>query len=98
MNVIDMTLQIILVADDVLPMAALPNSLLALGDLAWGSPCIDGEPARKTALDQAQSKGEVRIAYRQRPQSVQVVRQHTNGDRLKWKALLNGRVDPPQPV
>ena len=34
MNVIDMPLEIGVVADDVLPKAALPNSNLAFGDFA----------------------------------------------------------------
>ena len=35
MNVIDMTLHIRVITNGVLPIAALPNTFLSLGDLAW---------------------------------------------------------------
>ena len=38
MNVIDMSSEVRVVADGVLPVAALPNSLVALSDLAGATP------------------------------------------------------------
>jgi hypothetical protein len=38
MNVIDMSSEVHVVADGVLPVAALPNSLVALSDLAGTTP------------------------------------------------------------
>ena len=37
MNVIDMALEIRIIANDVLPIAALPNAFFPLGHLACGS-------------------------------------------------------------
>ena len=42
MHIIDMASEIDIVADSMLPIAALPNSLIALGNLAGGPPRIAG--------------------------------------------------------
>ena len=45
-NVIDMTLQVGIVANGVLPKTTLPNSPLASGDLAGAAPHVAGQTAR----------------------------------------------------
>jgi hypothetical protein len=45
MNVVDMAREVFVIADGVLPVAALPNSFLAFGDLAGRARRIAGEPA-----------------------------------------------------
>src|SRR5438105_12350907 len=51
--VVDVPRQISVVADEVFPVAALPNSPLPLRYLACGSVRADRQTARKAALDQA---------------------------------------------
>jgi hypothetical protein len=55
-NVINVTCQIGVVADRVLPIAALPNPLVALGYLAGAALSVAGEPAREAALDEAPAR------------------------------------------
>jgi hypothetical protein len=55
MNVIDMAREVSVVADGMLPIATLPNSLVAFRDLAGAPPCICGKPAGETALDDGSS-------------------------------------------
>jgi len=44
-DVVDVTSEIRVVTDGVLPIAALPNPLLAFGDLAGAALCIAIKPA-----------------------------------------------------
>jgi hypothetical protein len=91
-----MTLQIGVVADGVLPIAALPDSLLSLRDLAGAALRTSGEFTGKSALDLAPAQRKIRITLRQGPDCVQVVWEHADRDGFEWIPILNRRVHPSQ--
>ncbi len=53
MNIVDVTGEIVFVADGMLPITALPNTLVAFHNLATRSQVGGREKARKSALDKA---------------------------------------------
>jgi hypothetical protein len=96
-NVVDVTFEIGLIANGVLPIAALPDAFFALRDLALRSRLrFDG--ARKSALDETSASREVAIIFGQCPQSVDVIRQDANGNRLKRTPVLNTSIDRSQAI
>jgi hypothetical protein len=97
MNVVDMALKIGVIANRMLPISTLPNTLLSLVDLACGSrPRI--EAARKAALDQAPTRREIGVIFRQRPNCVNVIGQDANPDRFEWTPLVDSSVNLPQAI
>jgi hypothetical protein len=98
MNVVDVSLQVGIVANGVLPIPALPNSPLPARSLAGAALHLARESPRKSSLDQAPAQRKIRIARRQRPNGVKVVRQYANRNRLEWLAFSNRRVDAPKPT
>ena len=97
MNVVDMALQIGVVANGVLPIATLPDALLSFGNFACGSR-LRIKATRKAALDQAPARGKIGVAFRQGPEGVQVIGQDANRDRFKRSTLLDCPVNPPEAV
>jgi hypothetical protein len=92
MDVIDMALQIRVIANRVFPIATLPDALFSFASFARRSlPRI--KSPRKTTLDQAPSSGEIGFSIRQRPNRVKMVGQNADRDRLKRAILLNGSID-----
>jgi hypothetical protein len=71
MNVVNMALKIGVIANRMLPISTLPNTLLSLIYLARGSRPWS-EAARKPALDQAPARREVGVTLRERPNRVNV--------------------------
>src|SRR5205085_3689690 len=97
-NVVDMTLQVGIVANGVLPKTTLPNSSLTSGNLAGAAPHVAGQTARESAFDQAPAQREIGVALRQRPDGIQMIGQYANCDRLEGIPFLNRHVDAPKPV
>src|SRR5215216_5952806 len=97
-NVIDVALEVGLVTDGVLPIAALPNSFVALGDFAQRPPSIAGKRPRKAAFDQVPTSRKICIVIWQRPDGVQMVWQNANRDGLERVPLFNGPVDLSQAI
>ena len=73
MNIINMPLQIGVVANRVLPVTPLPNSFLPFDNFAWRSRSVL-KAAREATLDQAPTSGKIGISLRQGPERVNVVR------------------------
>ena len=59
-NIVDVTFEIRIVSDRVLPKAALPDSLFSFDDLARRTRLI-GKTTREAAFDQAPSNGEIQV-------------------------------------
>jgi hypothetical protein len=78
-NVIEVPRKIVLVAERVLSIPALPNPALAFGGAAGGDPFGSGQTMGKAAFDQSPAGGEIRIAIGQGPDRVQVIRQDHGG-------------------
>jgi len=73
-NVIEVTHEVVLVAQRMLPIPPLPNPALAFGGAAGGDPFASGQSMRKGAFDQTPAGGEIGIASGQRPDRVEVIR------------------------
>ena len=87
-NIVDVACQIFVAADGMFPVAALPNSLLALSDFTRRSFSIGRKPARKFALDEAPPERKVGFVRGQRLDRVEMVRQHADREGLEWIELL----------
>ena len=83
MDVIDMTAQIRLITNPVLPKAPLPDAGLSMPDLARAARRRLGQAVRKVVLDKAPAKGEFVIPLRQPPQRMNVIGKHTDSDGFK---------------
>jgi hypothetical protein len=59
---------------------------------------IPASPRENPALIKLQRSGKIRIAFGQRPNHVQAVRQHANCDCLERMAFLHGWVDAPESI
>src|SRR5579885_2802328 len=97
MNIVDVPRQICLVADSMLPVASLPNSLFTLCDFALRAHSI-GQSSRKTAFDEIPATGEIGIAGWQRPNRVQVIGQDANRNRVERAPLLHLSVGAAQTI
>src|SRR5690606_22710800 len=78
-DVVDMSLEIIIIANKVLPVTALPNTALALalptGRYAFVARQCPGE----FGLDQAPAQREIEVAERKGAQGMQMIGQHDYG-------------------
>lgn len=83
MHVIDMPLQINIVADLVLPEAPLPDPLLAFCRLAGRKRAAARQSAGKQAFDKTPPPAEIGITFRQAPYRMQMIRQNAHCKRLK---------------
>ena len=64
MNVIEVTQEVVLAAQRVLPISPLPNPALAFDAAAVGDWLAARQSMRKAAFDQAPAQREIRIAIR----------------------------------
>ena len=69
MDVVDVTGEIVLVANGMLPLAPLPDATLAFGGAAIGNPFAFREAARKRRFDQPPACGEISI-----PRSTRIIK------------------------
>ena len=97
-NVVDVAFKIGVVAYGVLPVTTLPKSSLTPRFLAGRTPRKFRQPARKASLDDAPARGVVGVTLWQLPNCMQVIRQNTYSNRLKWITLLRRFIDSPQPI
>ncbi len=97
MDIVDIALQIGIIANGVLPIATLPDALLSLARLACGSR-QGGKAAREAALDQAPAGGKISVSFRQCPNRVNVIGQDADRDGFEWAALLDGSIDNSQSI
>ena len=86
-----MPAEVELIADLVLPESTLPDGGLVpayVGRIANGVTTSGAQVlACEDGLDSSPTAGEIGIVGRQLPDAVQVFRQETQGDDLKWLAL-----------
>ena len=73
MDVVDVTFEISIIANGMLPVASLPDTLFPLRDFALRS-WPRAKTVGKAALDEAPARGEIRVVLGQRPQRVNMVR------------------------
>ena len=78
MNVIHMRRQVSVIADQVFPIAGLPDTSLA-------------DRTRKAVLDQPPAGGNIMFIVGQRPYGVQMVRQYRPGNGIEIVSVLNVR-------
>src|SRR5581483_1569863 len=98
MDVVNVALQVRLAADCVLPIAPLPDPLVALCDLAGRTRTGARKHAREAALDQTPTRWVVGVPDRQLPDCMDVIRKDADCDRCKWMMLLNPSVRGPKRV
>jgi hypothetical protein len=82
-NVIDMPAQILIIANQMFPVAALPDASLTAHDASSTSPIISGQSTREPRLDVRPAICVVGIVDRQAPDAVQVIGQHHDGQHLE---------------
>jgi len=80
MDIIHMPVEILIVADQVLPEAALPNATFTSSRPAFGNPFGFFYSTRELAFDQIPTSGKICIIRRKSPNAMQMVRQ--NDDRF----------------
>ncbi len=90
MHIIDMPLQINIIANLMFPETPLPDSLLALRSFAGRESFARRQCAGEQAFDQAPAPAEIGVTVRQSPYRVQVVRQHAHRHGLKGMPRPNG--------
>ena len=73
-DIIDVPLEVLLIAQCVLPVASLPNAALAFGDPAGRNLFAGGESTREGRFDQAPAHGKIGVAVGQGLDRVEVVR------------------------
>ncbi len=88
MDVIDMSTEIIIVTNQMLPIASLPDTSLPAGDAPFASPFIPGQTTRETCLDLCPAIGIVGITGRQTPHAMQVIGQHHDRQHIERPSRL----------
>jgi hypothetical protein len=92
MDVVDVTSEIVFVADGMLPITSLPNTLVAFRNLASRSQFWGWEQPRKPALDKAPARWEIEIFFWQGPDRVQMVRQYADRNSFEVVTFYNKSV------
>jgi hypothetical protein len=85
MYVIDVPLEILLVAQRMFPVSSLPNTALASGGAARRNRFASGQGAGECRFDQAPAHGKIGVAFRQSPNRMKMLRQHHN--RIEYKSV-----------
>lgn len=78
-----MSTQIVIVADQMFPVAALPDAPLPADDASLASPFIARQATRETRFNLRPAIGIVGIIGRQTPYAMQMIRQHHNRQYLE---------------
>src|SRR5712664_2847968 len=72
MNIIDVTGQIVVIANSMLPIAPLPDAFVAFFNLASGTHVWTGKATRKFSFDDSPTQREIQIGCRQGPDRMQM--------------------------
>ncbi len=78
-DVIDVPVEVRLIADAMLPITALPNAAFVFALSAGGYTLAIGQGTGKSAFDQAPTYSVIGVSGWQGTQSVQMVRQYNDG-------------------
>ena len=89
MNVVSMPRKILFIAQSMLPIAPLPNAAFALFRAARGPALVGRQTARERRLDQPPPQRKISVAFRQRPDRMQMVRQDDDGFDVERMAPSN---------
>lgn len=89
MNIGDMPRIVFIIADQMLPIAALPNTALTFFLPTIGALFHEGKIARKARFEQSPTRCKSSVIRWQRPYRMQVVGQDDDGVDMKRMALLN---------
>jgi hypothetical protein len=95
-DVIDVTLEVRIISNSVLPEPPLPDSRFAPPDLAPRPQLRRRQLAGESAFDLAPASREIGISRRQGPNGVEMVRQDADGIRCERQAHLNRTINFPQ--
>jgi len=95
-DVIDVTFEVRIISDRMLPKPSLPDSRFAPPDLAPRPQLRGRQLAGESAFDLAPASREIGIARRQSPNGVEMVRQDADGIRYERQAHLNRTINFPQ--
>lgn len=82
-NVIDVTAHVLVIANQMFPVATLPDAPFTADDASSGSPLIPGQSTREARLDVRPAIGVVGIIVREAPDAVQVVGQDHDGQHFE---------------
>src|SRR5713226_496271 len=82
-NVIHMRLKILFIPYGVLPEPPLPHIVFALR-ITFDRPAGTCQGTYKTGLDQTPAVGVIGVGRRQRPDTMQMIRQNNDGVDLEW--------------
>src|ERR1700735_5834088 len=96
-DVVNVPLEIGIIANGMFPIAPLPNTLLSFADLARRSRSRT-HATRETTLDQIPPHREIGIVLRKCPDRMDMVGQNADRDCFKGTADLNGAIDLPQMI
>lgn len=72
-NIVDVAGEVRFIADGVLPIAALPDSALALAQAAVRNPFTARQSARERRLEQTPSRRKIGVAFGQGPNRMEMV-------------------------
>jgi hypothetical protein len=97
-NVVNTSLQVVIIANGVFPISTLPNSPLTSANLARAALPFAGKPTRKSAFDRVPAYRKIGIALRQSPDGVQGVRQYADCNCLERIPFSNGSVHASEPI
>ena len=78
-NVIAMPFEIDLVTQGVLPVASLPDATFSFCLATWRAWLTASNSSGELSLDQPPTRREIRVARRQRPDGMEVIRQYYDG-------------------
>ena len=90
MDVFDMPTQVVLVADQMLPIATLPDAPLTASHTLGTPALVRGQATGKACFDLGPAIGVVQISLRQSPQAVQVIRENHDRKHLKPPRRMRG--------
>lgn len=90
--------QVVIVANQTLPVATLPDTAFTTNDAALAPPLLHGQSAREPRLDLRPAIGVVGIPGRQTPEAMQVVGQHHDGQHLERPRRMRRAERRPQVV
>lgn len=86
-DVIDMTMQVLLVPNHMLSITPLPETSFSLAHPAVGNALAIWEHSRKTGFDQTPAHWKVVVPWGQAPQTMEVVRQDHHCFDHKWMVM-----------
>jgi hypothetical protein len=89
MDIVGMPREILFIAQSMLPIAPLPNAAFTLFRTACGPALADRRAAREHQFDEPSPRRKISVAFRQRPDRMQMIRQDDDGFDVERMAAPN---------